>query len=182
MELTYSIGRPALFPQIESWGLTLDMAVNRVEITEQLQDGLGYKLLIVIEKRQVGFFMSNQWRTVMETHYPTIPVLELILVHQLSQIIFLPVLWVAFWTRLLPEAISTTFVHIGPCREFMREIRMQNPYIPNVYLVDQQGRAVWVSSSAPTEEDLAQLESIIHRRKRPFGERVDPRRQSHTKE
>ena len=118
---------------------------------------------MVIEKRQIGFFMTNQWRNAMASRFPTVPVLEVILVHQFSQMLFLPVLWAAFWSRLEKNAAPTTFVHVGPCREFMREIRLQNPYVPNVYLIDKDGRACWVSSSAPTQEDMSQLEKILRR-------------------
>ena len=109
--------------------------------------------------------MCNLWRDVLEERYPNIPVYELILVHQVTQLLFFPILFLAYKSRMSDTAKKTSFIRLGPCYDFIHEIKLQNPYVPNIYLLDPQGRACWVSSSAPTEKDLKQLQQYFSTRK-----------------
>lgn len=116
---------------------------------------------MVIEKRHVSAFITNSWRTVLQQHFPELEVMELILVHQITYLICFPLLWLAFFSKLHKEAADSTFLHLGPCRKFMRDIKIHNPYVPNIYLINPKGEAIWMSSSGPTEEDLRQLKLLL---------------------
>ena len=140
-----------------------------------------YKIVIAIEKRQVGAFMTNAWRMFFREQFPNIQVVELILVHQITQIISFPILWITFMSRLVPGAAKDTVIRLGPCRHLMKDIKLQNPYVPNIYLVDPTGNACWMSSSSPTEEDQKQLNEIFtvgttkkSSKKQPFKKKKRP--------
>ena len=123
-----------------------------------------FVLLIISDRRVITGSFIDQWKQKIEQSTRNILFRELVLFEELLFRLSLPLLRYLIKKTLKNKEDSSNVYLFSDhnLEEFKNEMLCLNPYLPYVYLIDSKARVHLVSSGAPKDEDIVEINKVVN--------------------